>query len=381
MCADQCESSLIGTIRSFVLTRIPRNGLSVRNDYPKSLNIYASSLIRLGMNNLSPAKVQVSVITPTKNRLRLLCETMESVQGQNFESWEHLIVDDGSDDGTAEEVARRAAADPRIRYLQRTGEASGANVCRNLGIRQSRANFIVLLDSDDLLSPHCLAQRIEALERNRDLDFAVFPGCVFTKTIGDRGRLFSPVTLGNDLDRFLLLDHPWQTTGPIWRRTALEKVGLFSEQLPSWQDVDLHVRALVAGTKYLKFDGPDHHIRWQHDLTKTSALQFESPRHLESGIRTVQTFHRLLSQAGLLSWYRRRALGGLIFLLAERWTRNERLSKGLRVWFSAYREGLTPLLLHWIGICVLIVYRLKIFIPAYNERFLERFKAAVGFRV
>jgi hypothetical protein len=75
--------------------------------------------LRLGMNNLPPAKVQVSVITPTKNRLRLLSETMGSGQGQNFEGWEHLIVDDESD-GTAEEVARRSAADPRIHYVQRT---------------------------------------------------------------------------------------------------------------------------------------------------------------------------------------------------------------------------------------------------------------------
>jgi glycosyltransferase involved in cell wall biosynthesis len=319
----------------------------------------------------------VAVITPTKNRLKLLCEAMDSVRRQSFEAWEHIVVDDGSDDGTAEEVTRRAETDPRIRYIKRSGDKSGANVCRNLGIRQSRADFIVLLDSDDLLSPHCLARRIEALERNRDLDFAVFPGCVFTKTIGDYGRLFSPVTIGSDLDRFLLLDHPWEITGPIWRRTALEKLGLFSEQIPSWQDVDLHVRALVAGAKYLKFDVPDHHIRWQHDLTKTSALQFQSHGHLESGMVTVQTFYRLLSQAGLVSWYRRRALGGLIFLLAERWTRDGRLLKGLRVWFSAYREGFTPLLLYWIGLCVLIVYRLKIFVPAYNERFLERFKAAV----
>ena len=59
---------------------------------------------------------RVAVITPTKNRLRLLCEAMDSVQQQDFDAWEHVIVDDGSDDGTAEEVLRRAALDPRIRY-------------------------------------------------------------------------------------------------------------------------------------------------------------------------------------------------------------------------------------------------------------------------
>src|SRR5260370_14438416 len=92
----------------------------------------------------------VSVITPTKNRLRLLCEAMDSVTSQGFGAWEHLVVDDGSTDGTAEEVERRGKADPRIRYIKRIGDTSGGNVCRNIGVRESRAEFIVFLDSDDL---------------------------------------------------------------------------------------------------------------------------------------------------------------------------------------------------------------------------------------
>jgi glycosyltransferase involved in cell wall biosynthesis len=326
-------------------------------------------------------KAIVAVITPTKNRLKLLCEAMDSVQQQSFDGWEHIIVDDGSDDGTAEEVERRAAADPRIRYIKRTGDKSGANVCRNLGIRQSRADFIMLLDSDDLLSQHCLAHRIEALERNRDMDFAVFPGFVFASTIEDRGRLFSPVTTGSDLDRFLYLEHPWEISGPIWRRTTLERLGLFSEQLPSWQDVDLHIRALVAGARYIKFEIPDHHIRWQYDPTKTSVRQFQSHQHLESGLAIVQTFYSLLCRAGLMTWYRRRALGGLIFLLAERWTRNGCLLKGMQVWGKAHGGDLASLPLSSMGMFVLVLFRMKILSAPYNDRLLERFKSAVGFRL
>jgi len=323
----------------------------------------------------------VAVITPTKNRLKLLCEAMDSVQRQSFDAWEHLVVDDGSDDGTAEEVAKRAAADPRIRYIKRTGDRAGGSICRNLGVRQSRANFIVFLDSDDLLAPHCLAQRIEVLQRNPDLDFAVFPGSVFTNAIEDRGHLFSPMKPGSDLDRFLYLDYPWEITGPIWRRIALEQLGLFSEHLLSWQDVELHIRALVAGTKYLKFDVPDHHIRWQYEPTKTSVQQFNSHNHLEKGIEIVKTLHSQVSKAGLINWYRRRAFGGLIFLLAERWIKNGYLLKGLRVWFTAFRWGFTPLFLHWIGVFILLLYRLRLLKPQYNERLLEKFKCAAGFRI
>ena len=44
--------------------------------------------------------VAVSIVTPTKNRLSLLRGSMASVAAQTFTDWEHVIVDDGSDDGT-----------------------------------------------------------------------------------------------------------------------------------------------------------------------------------------------------------------------------------------------------------------------------------------
>src|SRR5438132_6866761 len=121
----------------------------------------------------------VSVITPTKNRRELLRETMNSVAAQTLEEWEHVVIDDGSEDGTADEVKRRAAEDPRVRFILRTGERSGANICRNIGISQSRAELLVFLDSDDLLIPKCLARRVAVMDRNRDLDFATFQTGVF----------------------------------------------------------------------------------------------------------------------------------------------------------------------------------------------------------
>lgn len=323
---------------------------------------------------------QVSVITPTKNRFSLLCETMDSVQAQSFQDWEHLIIDDGSDDGTAEEVARRAAADLRIRYIKRRGENAGANICRNIGIREAQADLIVFLDSDDLLAPNCLDQRVAKMKRNRDLDFAVFPGWSFSTTVEEQKPWFIPPELKSDLDLVLYLEHPWQTTGPIWRRAALEKIGFLSERLLSWQDVDLNVRALTGRLKYLKFDNPDHHIRWNSDPTKTSVRQFTSPNHLEGGIDIVDNFQARLLQTGLMTWARRRALGGLLFLLAERWIHIGRLSQGLQVWGSAYRKGFVPLFVYGVGFLVLMIFRLKLLGPTYSERLLERFKVATRLR-
>jgi glycosyltransferase involved in cell wall biosynthesis len=274
----------------------------------------------------------VSIVTPTKNRLALLRETMDSVAAQTFPEWEHLVVDDGSDDGTAEEVRTRAAADPRIRYVQRSGGKAGANVCRNLGVVESRAALIVLLDSDDLLRPQCLERRVEVMRQNLVLDFAVFRAGVFVKSVGDVKRLYHPQNPGDDLLRFLTLECPWQTTGPIWRRAFLDKIGGFDETVLSMQDLEMHVRALAARGKYLCLPYTDHDIRGQQDDTKTSMRHFRDPVYIEAAERVHEKFLDILTKSGLLTWSRQRALLGLTFGTAENWVRSRQLGHAVRVW-------------------------------------------------
>jgi glycosyltransferase involved in cell wall biosynthesis len=297
----------------------------------------------------------VSVITPTKNRLTLLRETMDSVRGQSFNEWEHLVVDDGSNDGTTEEVTNRAAADLRIRYFQRATDASGANVCRNIGIRESRAEFIVFLDSDDLLAPGCLARRVELMQRNVDLDFATFQSAVFKIVPGDLDRQWDSELLGDDLLRFLFFECPWIITGPVWRKTSLLRLGLFDESLLSWQDIDLHVRAITAGCRYLRFPDVDNHIRWQFEPTKVSIEQRRSPRHLEATTEILEKFERLVREGPGINWVRQRALCSLYFFVAQQWTAAGSLSVALRSWKQIRRRQLGSRLLHFSGAAVLIM--------------------------
>lgn len=297
----------------------------------------------------------VSVITPTKNRVNLLRETMDSVAAQTFPDWEHLVVDDGSDDGTTEEVAKRAAADPRIRYLPRTGGKAGGNVCRNLGVAESRADLIVFLDSDDLLAPECLARRVAVMGRNQDLDFVTFQTGVFRDTPGDLGRQLDPEMLGDDLLRFLFFECPWQTTAPTWRKEALRRINGFDESLLSWQDVELHVRAIAGGLRYLRFSEVDHHVRWQFEPTKVSVEQRRSPHHLEATITILEKFEGLVRAGPGMNWVRQRALCSLYFFVAQQWVEVGNLSIALRFWRRIRERGLGSRVLYVSGALLLIM--------------------------
>jgi glycosyltransferase involved in cell wall biosynthesis len=300
----------------------------------------------------------ISVITPTKNRLKLLSEAMDSVRAQTFAAWEHIVVDDGSDDGTTAEMERRAAADLRLRYIRRQGQTSGANVCRNIGVAASHGDFIVFLDSDDCLEPDCLARRVSILQRNLDLDFATFQAGVYVTTPGDLHRQFDPQLLGDDLSRFLFFEPPWVITGPVWRKTSLLRLGLFDESLPSWQDIDLHIRALTAGFHYVRFPEVDHHIRWQTEPNKVSMEQRRSRRHLDAANEILEKFEYAVRAGPGMDWVRQRALCSLYFFVAERWVAVGSLRAAMRSWRRIRERALGSRVLYWSGAAVLVLQAL-----------------------
>jgi glycosyltransferase involved in cell wall biosynthesis len=322
----------------------------------------------------------VTIVTPTKDRVTLLLETMDSVATQTFQGWEHLVVDDGSEDGTAEEVTRRAAGDSRVRFIKRAGAKTGANVCRNIGLRAARAELIVFLDSDDLLRPESLERRVEAMRNNRALDFAVFQAMVFKNVRGDLGMVYHPQMPGDDLLRFLSLECVWQTTGPIWRRAFLEKIGSFDENLLSMQDLEMHVRALAARGAYLFFRGPDHDIRGHDDATRTSTRHFNDPAYIEAAERLSDRLFDTVKNAGLLTWSRRRAVLGLSFGLAETWLKLGRADRAKKTWNAGCRRHGAPGRLRLVGLAMLQLLRCGHSNTGLISRLVNKWKGWVRFR-
>src|SRR5262245_28152001 len=102
----------------------------------------------------------ISIITPTFNRRATLERAIRSVQQQTFGDYEHLIVDDCSQDGT--DALLKGLDDPRIRRI-RFGHWRGANAARNAGIEMARADWLTFLDSDDEFLPHRLAATASAI--------------------------------------------------------------------------------------------------------------------------------------------------------------------------------------------------------------------------
>src|SRR5688572_11938068 len=101
-----------------------------------------------------------SVILPTYNRAHLISKAIESMLAQSYQSWELIIVDDGSTDNTKEVIS--GFSDARINYIyQKNSERSAA---RNNGIAHSRGRYICFLDSDDYFMTNHLENMHKAIE-------------------------------------------------------------------------------------------------------------------------------------------------------------------------------------------------------------------------
>ena len=234
-------------------------------------------------------KSLVSVIIPAFDRRALLAEAVESLRRQTYPAWEAVVVDDGSSDGTQRFVETLAAADPRIRLLNRSREPKGAPTCRNLGLAAAGGEFVVFLDSDDLLAPGCLAGRGQVMRENPDLDFAVFQTLLFRTVAEEAGLLWNLGSEEPDLCRFARGDSVWPINGAVWRRGFLNRLAGCDESLTCWQDVDLHIRALALKPRYLKrLEGePDSFVR-HHAGGSISQRGLACPEAIRSRMRVCQ---------------------------------------------------------------------------------------------
>jgi len=115
---------------------------------------------------------KVSIITPCYKAERFIARTLESVRAQTLTDWEHVVVDDGSPDDSAQVVQGYAARDPRVRLLRQPN--GGMENARNSGFAACSAGseFLLFLDADDCLEPEALATLAGYLEARPALGLA-----------------------------------------------------------------------------------------------------------------------------------------------------------------------------------------------------------------
>ncbi len=180
-----------------------------------------------------------SVIVPSYNRAEMLREALASLGAQTLQPAQVLVVDDGSTDHTTDVVA---AASPKPSLLSQSNRGPGA--ARNRGLRDAVGEYVVFLDSDDVLLPWALETYADAICHHgrpavmvaRSLDFSHVSELVGARLEPTRTRFYP--------DYYAASREPmWHGASVIVVRTdAARAVGGFTSEFVNAEDSDLMMR-------------------------------------------------------------------------------------------------------------------------------------------
>ncbi|MBR3306623.1 MAG: glycosyltransferase family 2 protein [Lachnospiraceae bacterium] len=204
--------------------------------------------------------MKVSVVIPNYNGEKYLKNCVDSLMGQGLRSFEVIVVDDASTDGSAEALKKswpENGARPRIRYIFHE-ENKGFAASVNDGIRASEAEFVILLNNDTVVKPGFIENLWREIRRSEKI-FSVSASMrkMDDETVMDDGGdlfcvlgwAFSPAR-DKSAERFKKRKRIFSACGgaAIYRKDVLEKLGGFDEAHFAYlEDVDLGFRAKLAG--------------------------------------------------------------------------------------------------------------------------------------
>ena len=182
--------------------------------------------------------MDVSVLIPTYNREKTILRAIQSVLQQTFSDFELIIVDDGSQDGTAEVI--KAIVDPRIKYIQHSKNAGTAEA-RNPAVKSSSGRYVAFLDSDDEWFPDKLTRQMETIRQEKEEVVANVTGFYLFDEF-DIKRKEIPSRPVSWYKHLLMGCGLGEGTTLVVSRKAFEKIGYFDPSLPRYADWDWLLR-------------------------------------------------------------------------------------------------------------------------------------------
>lgn len=183
----------------------------------------------------------VSVIIPAYNRSAYIDQTVQSVLEQTYPQVELIVVDDGSTDGTYQQLE---AYGSRIRLLSHPHRQNkGQSAALNLGLQAAVGEYIAILDSDDYWAPDKLERQVACLQAHPDIGLVYCNGY----HVDAGGAILYPFhpeghVEPNDPDRLLLDCYMLLPQSSLVRTEVFRRAGLFDESLRASQDHDMLIR-------------------------------------------------------------------------------------------------------------------------------------------
>lgn len=263
----------------------------------------------------------VSVVMPAWNAAATVAAAVASVRAQTLHAWELIVVDDGSTDGTAAEIARAADGDARVRLLVRPH--GGIVPALEAGLAEARALLIARMDADDVMFPSRLERQVAYLEANPGIGVA---SCLVEfggDAVAARGYAVHVDWINSLVDpeeiaRARFIDSPVAHPSVVFRRELLGRHGGYRAEAGP-EDYDLWLRWMEAGVRFgkvtevlMRWNDPPSRLSRHDERYGEAAFYACKCRHLARWMRAHVAPDRtvLLWGAGRITRRRFAALTG-----------------------------------------------------------------------
>ncbi len=237
------------------------------------------------MTNTQPL---VSIIIPCYNTAAYIRETLESVYNQTYQNFEIIAIDDGSTDNTLEILHECAVAEPRLKVIAQ--ENTYCVKARIHAIQYAQGDYLVCLDSDDILEKNYLKVCVEAAEENKDL------AIIYTDAI-----LFDAKNKPWKLPEFKLPDFLLQNCiyiTALIRKTHYNAVGGFDSNMTFIEDWELFISIIKNGGKVKRIHQPLFLYRQRIDESSVSNLASDT-RLSDNMLRIYNKHYEFYKENGI----------------------------------------------------------------------------------
>lgn len=215
----------------------------------------------------------VSVLMCAWNAEKYIEETIRSILNQTYNNLELVIVDDGSTDNTRQVIAE--FDDARIKYYYK--EHSGLADSRNFSRSKAQGDYLVIIDSDDLIDPTLLEKEIQIFRENTGESLVVYPHLELMRPNGER---LAQVWAYRDYSRTEIIPILFRTgknvvpeaSMMIPRRLA-EEVGLYNTLLRD-SDNEFIARLARYASKFISLNEPLYfYRRYEGNMSSGSMIE------------------------------------------------------------------------------------------------------------
>lgn len=207
----------------------------------------------------------VSIVTANYNGSRYLAQAIESVLRQSHEHFEHIIVDDGSTDGSRQIIDDYCARDSRIKAIYLPSNR-GVAAARNEGIAQSAGAFLTFLDADDTWDREKIRKQVAVFHEKPEAGLVVTDASLIDEH--GRPRNARKRRKQSKQGRISLLDYLsgkcLLSINAMTRRECLDACGHFNPNYVIGEDYELWMR-ITREYEYYFLNEALHHYRIHGD--------------------------------------------------------------------------------------------------------------------